>query len=443
MATGKITKREVEAINIPRPGKRAYLWDDTLKGFGVMVTDKGKRSYIIQYRVGGRGSPTRRVTIGGHGNPWTAHSARDYASELLEQVRRKVDPFELRKLASEQQKAEKQREVTITAQNEKLAFSVVAARFIEAAKSGGLSYNKRHRMLKSWRGIELVIQRDLTPILGNRPLPEITADEITELLEGLSERGAAARHAYSALSGVIRFANHKHRSIFPPSASPLRDVPRPASGEERDRHLAEHELRLVWQAAEGLGWPFGNIYKLLILTGQRMREVAHAPWSEFDLNKRQWLIDGSRTKNGRANLVQLCDTAVDIISELPRLASDGGFLFTTNSKTPVSGFSRAKSRIDQLISKQSKKQNITVDDWRAHDLRRTLAVGCQEMGVKLEVIEELLNHKTGSRSGVVGVYQVYDFQREKRAAWEAWEKRILEIADEKQRQGNVVSIVGQ
>jgi hypothetical protein len=93
MSTGRVTKRAVEALAVPAQGKREHLWDDTLKGFGVMVTDRGARSYLVQYRIGGRGSPTRRVTIGKHGSPWTAERARDRAVELLEQVRRKVDPF--------------------------------------------------------------------------------------------------------------------------------------------------------------------------------------------------------------------------------------------------------------------------------------------------------------------------------------------------------------
>lgn len=92
MAVGRITKRAVEAIPLPVGTARAYLWDDTLKGFGVMVTGKGSRSYLVQYQMGGRGCPTRRATIGRHGAPWTAEKARDRASDLLEMVRRGVDP---------------------------------------------------------------------------------------------------------------------------------------------------------------------------------------------------------------------------------------------------------------------------------------------------------------------------------------------------------------
>ena len=93
LAIGKITKRAVDAVEKPASG-RMFLWDDALKGFGLMVTHKGARSYILQYRIGGRGSPTKRATIGQHGNPWTAEQARDRAEELLSMVRRKIDPIE-------------------------------------------------------------------------------------------------------------------------------------------------------------------------------------------------------------------------------------------------------------------------------------------------------------------------------------------------------------
>ena len=156
VATGKITKRSVEAVPIPPKGKRAHLWDDTLKGFGVMVTDKGVRSYIIQYRLWGRVSPSRRVTIGKHGSPYTAEKARDRAAELLEQVRRKVDPFDALKaeqLAGEKQKGD---EKVLLAIRQRLAFSRIAARFVDDAK----------KRLRTWREIESVINRDLLPAFG-------------------------------------------------------------------------------------------------------------------------------------------------------------------------------------------------------------------------------------------------------------------------------------
>lgn len=165
MATGRITKRAVDAISIPASGKRAYLWDETLKGFGVMVTDKGAKSYLIQYRIGGRGSPTRRVTIGRHGSPWTAERARDRAAELLEQVRRKVDPFEAEKDAlraareESEAKAKAERELAV------LGFSNVADAYIEKVAK---------KKLRRWREQEAIIDRDLKPAFEQSPLPAIT-----------------------------------------------------------------------------------------------------------------------------------------------------------------------------------------------------------------------------------------------------------------------------
>lgn len=163
MATGKITKEAVEAVPIPTPGKREHLWDDTLKGFGVMVTDRGVRSYLVQYRIGGRGSPTRRVTIGKHGSPWTAKRARDRAAELLEQVRRKVDPFDAER---ERLEAERARKAAVAAESQaatRLAFSVFADRFVE-------KYAKV-KQPKTWRDTESVVRRDLKPYFLNKPSP--------------------------------------------------------------------------------------------------------------------------------------------------------------------------------------------------------------------------------------------------------------------------------
>src|SRR5438045_419497 len=108
MPTGKITKEAVDGLPLPPTGKRGHLWDDTLKGFGVMVTSNGARSYIVQYRTGGRGTPTRRYTIGKHGSPWTPKTARDRALAVLEQVRRRIDPLDAERAARAEGRAEQE-----------------------------------------------------------------------------------------------------------------------------------------------------------------------------------------------------------------------------------------------------------------------------------------------------------------------------------------------
>lgn len=431
MATGKVTKRSVEAVAIPAEGKRAHLWDDTLKGFGVMVTDKGVRSYIVQYRIWGRGSPSRRVTIGKHGSPWTADTARDYAEDILQLVRRKIDPFDAQKEAkalAEQAKADLAATEAIKV---RLAFNAIADRYIEQ--------DAKNR-LRTWKDIKSVIDRDLTPKFGTKPLTDIEAADIAELLNDVSERGdGAARAAYSALSSVFRFAAEKEKRYFKASDSPMRDVQPPAKADKRQRILADAELRLIWESAGGLGWPFCEIIKLLMLTGQRLREVAHATWNEFDLEKAEWLIPGERTKNKLPMVVHLSKPAVQILKSLPVVKCKKGYLFTTTGKTAVSGFSRAKGRIDTIMLKAQQENELeALPEWRLHDLRRTMSTYCQRLRIAPQVIELMQNHVEGARSGTKGSYQLYQYAAERRAGFTKWGATLLAIVQTPQDAAKVV-----
>ncbi|QDM41350.1 Arm DNA-binding domain-containing protein [Altererythrobacter sp. TH136] len=244
MATGRITKRAVDAIALPAGGKRAYLWDDTLKGFGCMVTDQGARSYLIQYRVGGRGSPTRRVTIGRHGSPWTPDTARDRAAELLEQVRRKVDPFEAERQVVAAAKTRAVQQAETEAALQKLACGIAADSYVTTAK----------KSLRRWKEQDAIIDRDLRPAFGATPLPSIGADDINDQLAKVGERSpSAALKAHVALRAIFAHAHAKHRKLFPLSQSPFAEVDRPQAGGKRERHLDRREQRLMWVASKVLG----------------------------------------------------------------------------------------------------------------------------------------------------------------------------------------------
>lgn len=426
MATGKITKRAVESVPLPAKDKRAYLWDDTLKGFGVMVTDRGARSYLIQYRLDGRASPTRRVTIGKHGSPWTAEMARDRAAELLEQVRRKVDPFDAAKALLADQRREREDREREQAKLAKLAFSVIAADYVTASK----------KTLRRWQEQERIIERDLTPCFNETPLPSITADDINDCIAKAGERASSASlKAYSALRSIFAHAHSNHRRLFPASASPFGDVGRPQGGGKRSDFIANNELRLMWLACDDLGWPFGSMYRLLLLTGLRLREVAEGRWSEIDLEGGNWLIPKERMKNGEPHWVALSPQAIEIIKALPRI-DKCDLMFSTNGETPVSGFSRAKSRLDAAMLKIAKKEiekaggepdDVKLPAFVVHDTRRTVARGCQIDAVAPEVIERMLGHVTHTKSGLKGVYQVFEFEDERRAAFAKWGQRLAAI----------------
>ena len=445
MAVGKITKQTVEALEPPPEGTRLHLWDDVVKGFGVMVTDKGVRSYILQYRIGGRGSPTRRVTIGKHGSPWTAQKAEARAKELLEQVRRKVDPFDAERAAVEADKARKAEAQASSIITERLGFSTFADRFVD-------KYAKVNQP-RSWKETEGIINRDLKPKFLERPLTQITDADIVELIDDVGERGASpALKAYKTLRMIFGYACDKERRHMPPSKSPMLGIKPPSKAGKRDRTLTDDELRLVWMAAGEMGWPFGPIVRLLILTGQRRDEVGGLVWSEVDKGKRHWLLPGERSKNGLANLVPLAPTPFAIIADLPVIKSDAGLVFTTTGETAVSGFSKVKARLDAsmlvLMQREAIEAGASKDDaaklkvapWTLHDLRRTLATGCQRLGFATEVTEAVINHVSGTRAGIVGVYQTYRYEAEKRAALEAWGRHVDQVVTGKTAASNVVTL---
>ena len=419
MAVGKITKESVDAVITPAAGGRAYLWDNTLKGFGLMVTDKGARSYLVQYRIGGRGNPTRRVTIGKHGSPYTPATARTRAAEILEDVRRKDDPFDKQKSLLEAKRQEKDREEAEAQRHAVLLFSSIAANYIE---------RDAKVRLRSWAEMERIINKELVPVFGSKLLTAISSDDITEALDKISDRSASiSRLSYNALSQVFKYASKKHTALFPKSKSPMLDVAAPDPSVERKHLLNDAEIVLLWNATYELGWPFGDIYRLLILTGQRRLEVGHVPWPEIDLPGKRWIIPESRTKNKLDHLVPLTDYVRELISGLPKIDSKKQLVFTTTGRTPVSGYSRAKTRIDDVMATAAKEQGLTVRPWIVHDIRRTVATKMQSLGVNLRVTEEMLNHKTGSLTPISRRYQLYEYETEKREALEMWESHLMKL----------------
>src|SRR5262249_48181687 len=196
------------------------------------------------------------------------------------------------------------------------------------------------------------------------------------------------------------------------------------------RVLEDTELKKIWLAAEGLGHPYAGIVKLLILTGQRRNEIARLRWREIDLDERAIHLPSERTKNGQAHTVPLCSHALAILAGIHRLP-DADLVFTINRK-PVTGFSAAKERLDAASG---------VPNWTLHDLRRTVASGLQRLGVRLEVTEAALNHTSGSRGGIVGIYQRYDYAAEKRDALLRWADYVDAVASGKK--ANVVGLRGR
>jgi len=390
MPSAKITKRTVDAATAG--AREIFIWDEELRGFGLRVTPKGSKSYVLQYRMGGRESRAQRYTIGKHGSPWTPEGARKEAERLLILVKQRVDPVE----------ADRQRR----RQAVELAFD----KYVEAFTT---IYLKRR-----WRQWQLgagVLRREVVPVLRGKPLPRIQRSDLNPIWDRLQERPAVARLTHATLRKLFRWAVSRGDL----DRSPMEGMEAPPPVPARDRVLSDEELGLLWSFLPILGWPFGPYFKLLILTAQRREEVARMDWSELDRGEAQWVLPGARTKNGKANNLPLSPMAIGVLDELAEreVWPRKGLVFSTTGSTPISGFSKAKRRVDEQLASVLGDRFAA---WRSHDIRRTVATGLQRLGVRLEVTESVLNHVSGSRSGIVGVYQTWHWGPEKRQALDAW-----------------------
>jgi integrase len=418
MATKRINKTNVDAAE--RQDSEVMLWDDRIPGFGLKTTPTGVKTYLFQYRLGGRAGRTRRFTIGKHG-AITADAARKEADRLATLVRQGVDP--------QQEKQDNARRAI------DLAFKPYAETFIEDCL--------KVRWKASHKDGEALLRRYVIPVLGNKPLPDINRADIKAVLKPVARKVATCRNLFAVLRRLFRWAVSEGDLTI----SPITGMEPPPLPVKRDRVLSDAELRLVWQASGTLGYPFGPLFRLLIVTGQRLEEVSGLTWAELDRDGSKWNLPADRAKNGNASVVHL---SVLAIGELDALAkrrgrSDGwpkrGLIFTTTGETSVSGHSRGKRRLDREVAELAAEEDDLppIEHWRLHDLRRTFATGMQKLGVRFEVTEAILNHVSGSKSGVAGVYQLHDWGPEKKTALQAWSDHISALLT-KTDKSNVVQL---
>jgi integrase len=249
------------------------------------------------------------------------------------------------------------------------------------------------------------------------PAADLGRATVVKTLDAMARKGSVAMAARTAAYGNAAYGWAVKRGAL--SINPFVNLP-VAPAVKRDRVLSDDELAEIWRATDGPG-PFNGIVRMLVLTGQRRDEVAGMTWAELADNT--WTIPASRAKNGATHIVPLSAPAQDLLRSLPQF---GELVFG-----PFNNWSKAKAALDA-------KSGVT--GWRLHDLRRTAATGLQRLGVRLEVTEQVLNHVSGSRAGIVGVYQRHDFASEKRAALEAWGAHAQAIVEGRAAGDNVVTL---
>jgi integrase len=290
----------------------------------------------------------------------------------------------------------------------------------------------------------------LTQRWHDREVISITADDLYGVVDearrigipGLARRrnglsNTQGRAMGAALSKMFAWLV-EHRRI---TTNPALGMYKPPAPDARDRVLSGIEIRWFWQACDELGEPFGALLKLLLLTGCRRDEVADMTHGELSDGGSVWTIPGQRTKNGRPHVAYLPPLAREIIAGLPKVEGRAGFLFTTIGTRPVSGWSKIKLRLDALMLKAAKQDGAGITPWRLHDLRRTAVTGMGELGIRPDVVELVVNHLSGHRGGIAGIYNRSELMPERRAALERWSQHVVGIVSGEP--GNIVRLKGR
>jgi integrase len=326
--------------------------------------------------------------------------------------------------------------VDAEARGERLFEAVVEAWFEKHVLRSGL------RTHKDIRG---VVDRDLKRLFSGQTIDEITRKDVTTALDDIGLRSpSAANKAHKWLRQIFNWLIEQGDIAI----SPVAGVKKPFLEESRTRVLWLGELVVLWVALDSVPEPFRSFYRLLILLGQRLREASNAPWTEFDFKEGDWLLPKSRTKNKRDHLVPMSEQAIELIEDMqPIVGLRKGPVFTTNEVVGISGFSKFKEAVDvavaELLSKSDVARSLVgaeLAPWVVQDLRRSLATGCQGMGIDLMHTEAILNHTFGKKaSGVASVYHLYEYYDEKAVALERWGD-LLEKAVALFRAGDVEGV---
>lgn len=381
-----LTDAKIAGLKAPERGQVEII-DKTVPGLRVRIGASGTKSFIVRKRVGGS---IKVITLGRYGPRFTLSDARKAARSALSDLDAGKSVAPVRRGA-----------MTIA----KLWPEYIATK-------------AEHRSIGEIKRIGDVY---ILPDMGERIADAVTRGDVTRFIDGIAAP-VMARAVHAQLSAFYTWALPRLDKL---PANPCQGAGRPAKPKARERVLSDAEIAVLWRVAELESEPWRSAVLLLMLTGQRRAEVFGAKRDEFDLKASIWTIPAERAKNGSTHIVPLSASAKSVIK--PILDKDGDdWLFPAegNPENPASGISRAVKRMRNAVKKDLGDQT---EQWSLHDIRRTVATGLQRLGIRFEVTESVLNHVSGSKGGIAGVYQRYDWADEKRTALDAWAAEIQRI----------------
>jgi integrase len=361
---------------------------DRVVGLALRVREGGSRKWVYFYRWNGA---QQKLTIG-DASAITLADARNSARGYYKLIADGTNPLEAQRTAKN------------AAQSHKIQrFETVMEAYLAAriADMRPRSHEETSRYL-----------RDHWKPLHELNIKSVDKGTIARTLNAIEQsRGPIARNrARSALSAFYAWAILEDYA----DANPV-EATRKADETARDRILSDAELAAIWNAAPAND--YGRIVKLLMLTGQRREEIGGLMLSEIDRDAHMITLPGDRTKNGRAHDVPLSGMAMNVLGEAQQ-RHGRPFLFGEGAGG-FSGWSKAKTALDDSLK--------GVEAWRLHDLRRTAATSMANLGVQPHVVEAVLNHVSGHKAGVAGIYNRATYAAEKRAALDVWASHLRTI----------------
>ena len=384
----RLTDRTVTSSKpeLPEGKTDAIFFDEQIPGFGLRIRDGGSRKWIFQYSRDGH---TKRMTLGDV-SKIGATKAKEMVEQLAAKVALGLDP------AAEKQEAQTHKET--------LGEAVAAYLKVKARELAPRTYIETERYL----------DETAEPLHG-RPLENIEQKEIADLLTKIADKSgdATANRFRANLSAMYVWAAQEGKVTANPVAFTKKRAEKARERVVKDND--PNELAAIWQALPDSD--YGRIVKLLMLTGQRRDEIGGLRWSEIDLEKGEINLPAERTKNGRAHMIPISKTVRAILAAQPRMAERDHVFGRGNDG--FSGWSASKAALDADLPK--------MDAWTLHDLRRTCATGMGELGTPPHIVELVLNHQSGHKGGIAGVYNKATNGKEKREALDQWAAHIAAV----------------
>jgi integrase len=376
-----LTDRAIQALKPAPAGKRLLVWDAQVPGLGVRVTDTGQKTFVLVTRYPGDRNPSPRA-LGTYG-VMTLEAARIRGREWLGLIGTGVDP--------------KHQD---------------AARQADTLQAVADAYLRREARLRSIGQRRAILDRLILPKFGTRLIEDIRRVDIAALLDRIEDTSGPAM-AQQTLA-VLRRLFSWHAGRADDFRSPIvRGMSRTKPSErQRQRTLTDDEIRAIWQAAEGSPSAFGYLVQFLLLTAVRRNEAARMHRSEVIGD--DWTVPQDRYKTGKELVVPLSPAAGAVLANVPQIGA-AGFVFTTDGKTPISGFSKFKRAFDLACG---------VTGWTLHDCRRTARSLMSRAGVPSDHAERALGHVIG---GIRSTYDRHEFYAEKKRAFAALAAQIDHI----------------